>query len=235
LQFSARNGFRVDGEVIGRLGQADIWVYTPGGDSFIYLYLVTKTWALVNLELSAVGPANVEFNGTYTTSAPSYSGNSTPSYKLSTDTMGVLRYTARNAGSEIPVRYTTGSGVTTSGTFSFGARAYAMGPFALIAIYPNTWSSGVGFGNEGLITLSMSINDLRSVLAIDSSMSLSVFSVQLTLHATHVSIYHDNIYQYVGPYSDPSAGDWGIQIYRGRVTGADTFNLLQALILAHFS
>jgi hypothetical protein len=63
LQFSARDGFRIDGEVIGKLGQADIWVYAPSGDSYIYLYLVTNTWALVNLELSAVGTANIEFNG----------------------------------------------------------------------------------------------------------------------------------------------------------------------------
>jgi hypothetical protein len=239
VQFSARDGFRIDGEVIGKLGQADIWVYAPSGDSYIYLYLVTNIWALVNLELSAVGMANIEFNGTFSYFTPAHGGSSTPSYKLSIDTSNILRYTAKNAGAEIPVSYAIGSGINTNGSFSFGARAYAMGPFALIAIYPTSWGASppntAGFGGEGVITLYMSLSDLRSVLALNSIMSLNVFSVQLTLHATQASIYNDNIYQYLNPYYDSSTGAWGIQIYRGRVTSSDTHNLVQALILAHFS
>jgi hypothetical protein len=83
LQFSYRDGFRADGEVIGNIGRADIYVYAPSGDSYIYVYLVTNTWALVNLELSSVGTANIEFNGTYATSPPNLG---TPIFQLSTDT-----------------------------------------------------------------------------------------------------------------------------------------------------
>ncbi len=92
LQFSYRDGFRVDGEVIGRIGQSDIYVYAPSGDSYIYIYLVTNIWALVNLELSAVGVANIEFNETYTTIPPTFNGNTIPPiFQLSTDTSNILR------------------------------------------------------------------------------------------------------------------------------------------------
>jgi len=91
LQFSARDGFRVDGEVIGQVDRADIYVYAPSGDSYTYVYLVTKIWALVNLELSAVGEAFIEFNGSYTTTEPTFGENTiTPIFKLSTDTSNIL-------------------------------------------------------------------------------------------------------------------------------------------------
>ncbi len=236
LQFSYRDEFRVDGEVIGRLGQADIWVYAPNGDPFIYLYLVTNTWALANLELSAVGTAAVEFNGTFSYSQPTFNGITIlPFYKLSTDKMGVLRYTSQNAGSVLPVRYTTGTGITTIGSFRLGAHAFAMGPFALVAIYPTSWGVDTGFGGEGVITLYMSLNDLRSILALNSDIDLTIFSVQLSVHATAASIYNDNEYHYLGTYKDQSTLAWGIQIYRPRFTSADYRNLVQALILARLS
>ncbi len=92
LQFSYRDGFRADGEVIGRIGQSDIYVYAPSGDSYIYIYLVTSIWALVNLELSASGAVSIEFNETYTTVPPTFNGNTIPPiFRLSTDTSNILR------------------------------------------------------------------------------------------------------------------------------------------------
>jgi hypothetical protein len=93
LQFSARSGFRADGEVIGNIGKADIYVYAPSGDSYIYVYLVTNTWALVNLELSSVGIAVIEFNGTYATSPPNLG---TPIFQLSTDTSNNILWVDSN-------------------------------------------------------------------------------------------------------------------------------------------
>jgi hypothetical protein len=93
LQFSSRDGFRADGEVIGNIGRADIYVYAPSGDSYIYVYLVTNTWALVNLELSSVGTANIEFNGTYATSPPNLG---TPIFQLSTDTSNNILWVDSN-------------------------------------------------------------------------------------------------------------------------------------------
>jgi hypothetical protein len=93
LQFSARSGFRADGEAIGNIGRADIYVYAPSGDSYIYVYLVTNTWALVNLELSSVGMADIEFNGTYATSPPNLG---TPIFQLSTDTSNNILWVDSN-------------------------------------------------------------------------------------------------------------------------------------------
>jgi hypothetical protein len=232
LQFSARDGFRVDGKVIGRIGQADIWVYS-GGDNFMHLYLVTKTRALVNLELSSVGAANVEFDGSFTYSAPTHGNSNTPFWKLSTDTMYVLRYSHRGALVNIPVSYSTN--LSTNGSFSFTAKAIPMGSLALIIIYPSLAPINSGFSGEGLITLKMSLTNLRNALEIDSSIIPDIFSVQLTVHATSNSVYHDNAYNYYAAYYNSSTDEWGIQIYRSRFTGADTHNLVHALILAYFS
>lgn len=234
VQFSARDGFRIDGEVIGKLGSADIWVYAPRGDSYIYLYLVTNTWALVNLELSAVGPASIGFDGTFSYSAPVYGNNSLPSYKLSTDVWNVLRYTSERDAGLIPVSYSLGPGVFVSGSFSLVARAFAMGPFALIIINPDAWSASSGFAGEGTIILSMPFTRLRNALALDSPKTLGVISAMLTTHATDASIFNDNEYHYYTSYHDFASDSWGIQVHRARFSGNDSPNLLHAWILARF-
>jgi hypothetical protein len=234
LQFSARGGFRVDGEVIGRLGQADIWVYAPSGDSYIYLYLVTNTWALVNLELSAVGVVSVEFDGTFSYSAPSYNGNSLPSYKLSTNHAHVLRYNDRGSGNWLTVNCTTNNGITATGTFSFNAHAFAVGQFALITIFPSSWSTGSGFAGEGLITFTIPYDNLKNALYLHELGTVSVNSVQTTVHATSIAANNDNEYHYVGTYFDSDTSAWGVRVYRSRFTSTDTYNLVHIWILALF-
>ncbi len=104
LQFSARDGFRVDGEVIGNVGRADIYVYDPSGDQYIYIYLVTKTWALVNLELSATGySAVIEYNGNYTTTEPTFGGSPiTPIFKLSNGPSSNILWTDNSGALTVP-------------------------------------------------------------------------------------------------------------------------------------
>ncbi len=228
VQFSARSGFRVDGEVIGKLGRADIWVYAPSGDSFIYLYLVTKTWALVNLELSSVGVASIEFDGGFSYSAPAHTGSLV---KLS-ETVNVLRYNSFFDGSGIPVTYSAGTGVTINGSFSFDAYAFMMGPFALIIIVPSYVNPNSGFSGEGQITLTMPLTTLKNALALNSAMFPWIRSVQLTVHQAIDNIYSDNQYNYFGPFYDVSNDRWGIQVYRPKFTYDDAPNLLHAWILA---
>ena len=80
LQLAFRSGFRVDGYIMGTVGSADLLV-KDGGDGWAYVYLVTNQWALVNLELSKAGDAEIYYNGTYSTSAP----GGTTLYRLSDD------------------------------------------------------------------------------------------------------------------------------------------------------
>jgi hypothetical protein len=235
VQFSARDGFRIDGEVIGKLGRADIWAYASG-DGFIYLYLVTNTWALVNLELSAAGAVSIGFDGTFSYSAPVHRNNSLPSYKLSTDVQNVLRYTSIRDAEWIPVSYSLGRGVYAVDSFNLVAKAFAMGPFALITIFPGSWSQGSGFAGEGTIILSMPLTKLRNTLALDSTITLSTVSVMLTTHVTnpHTNL-NDNEYQFHTSYYDSASDSWGIQVYRSRFAGSDMHNLLHAWILARLS
>ncbi|UZX14991.1 hypothetical protein KQ693_10220 [Thermus sp. PS18] len=129
LQFSYRDGFRVDGEVIGKVGQADIYVYEPG-DGDIYIYLVTKEWALVNLELSAVGPAWITYDGTFSYSAPTFGGQSfSPIYLLSTD------------ASANTLRVDEAGNVYVNGTIN-GKLAPGFTPYDLAIFYPGTPPSG---------------------------------------------------------------------------------------------
>lgn len=81
LQFAFRGGFRADGYIMGTVDRADVLV-RDGGDGWAYVYLVTKQYALVNLELSSShGAQQITYNGTYSTSAPS----GTTLYQLSDD------------------------------------------------------------------------------------------------------------------------------------------------------
>lgn len=80
LQFAFRDGFRADGYIMGTVDRAGVLV-RDGGDGWAYVYLVTKQFALVNLELSASAGAQITYNGTYSTSAPS----GTTLYQLSDD------------------------------------------------------------------------------------------------------------------------------------------------------
>ncbi|WP_299427973.1 hypothetical protein [uncultured Meiothermus sp.] len=81
LQFAFRDGFRADGYIMGTVDRADVLV-RDGGDGWAYVYLVTKQYALVNLELSSSHIAQqITYDGTYSTSAPS----GTTLYQLSDD------------------------------------------------------------------------------------------------------------------------------------------------------
>ncbi|WP_164703613.1 hypothetical protein, partial [Escherichia coli] len=190
--------------------------------------------ALVNLELSAAGVVSIGFDGTFSYSAPVYNDSSLPSYKLSTDVQNVLRYTSERDAGLIPVSYSLGGGVFVRGSFSLVARAFAMGPFALIIINPDAWSASSGFAGEGTITLSMPFTRLRNALALDSPKALRVISAMLTTHVTNADIFNDNEYHYHTSYYDSASDSWGIQVYRSRFAGSDSPNLLHAWILTHF-
>ena len=69
LQLAFRDGFRADGYIMGTVNTANLLV-KDGRDGWAYVYLVTNQWALVNLELSTAGTAEIYYNGTYSTDEP---------------------------------------------------------------------------------------------------------------------------------------------------------------------
>lgn len=214
LQFSYRDGFQVDGEVIGKVDRADIYVYEPL-DGYIYVYLVTKTWALVNLELSAVGVAEIAYDGTFSYSAPY---TSSPLYELSTDTSYALRYTG-NQGASLPVSYSLGSGLVLSGTLAFAGLAYAMGPVVLIVIYPHYWTGDAGITGEGPMTFSIPETNVRNSLQLSSSNSVSLLSASITTHIMSEVSYNDHHYQLVNLYL--SGGPLIVDLYRQKYSAND--------------
>jgi hypothetical protein len=216
LQFSARDGFRVDGEVIGKLGQADIYMYNPN-DGYYYIYLVTNTWALVNLELSAAGAVSIAFDGTFSYSQPTFNGNTfNPGYKLSTDGFYVLRYTSRLGNDYFPVSFST-SGITVTGQLYFYAYAQYMGPLILITIFPIGYplSTDDGFTGEGTITFSMDYANLASRLQLPNSTTLYILSAFTTTQVhTNVNWSYDHEYQFVRWAI--SSGNFTVQLFRQR-------------------
>ena len=80
LQLAFRDGFRADGYIMGTVNRADLLV-KDGSDGWAYVYLITKPWALVNIELSTVVAAEIYYNGTYSITAP----GGTTIYLLSSD------------------------------------------------------------------------------------------------------------------------------------------------------
>jgi hypothetical protein len=134
LQFSAREGFRVDGRVIGRVEKGDIYVYDHGGE-LVYVYLVTDLWAVVNLELSAAGGAFIEYDGTYTTTEPTFGGNAIPPiFRLSTGTSNILRID--NDGN-----ISISGDLLVAGTIT-GTLAPGVTPYDLAIFYPGTPFAG---------------------------------------------------------------------------------------------
>ncbi|ADD28701.1 hypothetical protein [Meiothermus ruber] len=69
LQISRRGQFRVDGYILGTAGHASI-LAKDGGDGWTYVWLRTGIFALVNLELSSTGGAEITYNASSSTTAP---------------------------------------------------------------------------------------------------------------------------------------------------------------------
>ena len=81
MSYSARGGFEGFGSVWGNIGDAsDIEVYDNGSGTF-QVYVVSDDWSLVNLTLTSTAGATVNFDGTFSNTAPT----GTLEYRLSED------------------------------------------------------------------------------------------------------------------------------------------------------
>ena len=87
MAFSGREGFKALGNAYGAFSAADLVVYFDSPNNIYNVYLKTITWALVNIDLTAVSGAGVTYNGSYTTTAPS----GTLTYTLSSNVGSTIR------------------------------------------------------------------------------------------------------------------------------------------------
>ncbi len=89
LKFSKRDGMLVLGSIFGNIANSDLVAYCDNAASQCTLWLKTGTWALVNIDLSAVSGAAVAYNWIYQLTVPT----GTLSYTLSTDSWNIIRMT----------------------------------------------------------------------------------------------------------------------------------------------
>ncbi|BDX35469.1 hypothetical protein MN1_020 [Thermus phage MN1] len=198
VNIAARNELTFNGVVAGRLDRSDILVVDPGSSStYVEVWLATKSWGLVNLDLSASGVVSVVYDGTYTTSAPT----GLQYYLSRSDILhnygGLLR--VPSAPSSLPVSWTLGSGVYAANSSAINYQAHILlmsGGFVQILLRPLSLvhPTETGFRGEGEITFSLYPLEEFKNLGITQVNGIASPAAALTTIATMPSIIHDNEY-----------------------------------------
>lgn len=237
VNIAARDGLSFNGLVAGRLDRSDIVVIDPGSSyNYVEVWLITKSWGLVNLELSASGVVSIVYDGTYTTSPPAGPSWSYLSrYNNLSRHGGLLR--VPSTPSDLSVSWSLGSGVSAvnSSAIIYKANVLLMsGGFVQILLRPVglVYTVDTGFRGEGEIKFTLYPLEEFKKLGITKVDGLTNPAGVFTTVVTTSSIYHDNEYGLRDVDYYPSDGRLDIIVYRSRYTGADYGNLVTGVIYA---
>ncbi|AZU97805.1 hypothetical protein PGDDIFCJ_00178 [Thermus phage YS40_Isch] len=230
VSFSLRTQPGIWGNVSGYLNSSDLIFYVPVDNSLPgEVWLKVTTWGLVNLEVSAVGLADIVYDGTYSTSPPS-SSNGTLHY-LSKNYRGIHR-SAYSSADQYPayyiLNYTLGSGVfvVNGGFFNMYAMPTVIkNSLVEIVITSSISSTGeIGFKGEGLINFSFSpLYDLQQ-MGIGNVTGVSTFvGGALSGYSRSTNRYRENNYSLYN--ISWNSGTLTISIKRNRIDRVEDANV----------